>query len=32
MKKIVLAIVIGLTLTGFAQFKDSGLENPDIKE
>ena len=32
MKKIVLAIVIGLTLTGFAQFKDSGLENPDIKD
>ena len=32
MKKIVLVIVIGLTLTGFAQFKDSGLENPDIKD
>ena len=32
MKKIVLVIFIGFTLTGFAQFKDSGLENPDIKD
>jgi len=32
MKKIVLVIVIGFTLTGFAQFKDSGMENPGIKD
>ena len=32
MKKIVLVIFIGFTLTGFAQFKDSGLENPGVKD
>jgi hypothetical protein len=32
MKKIVLIIVVGLTLTGFAQFKDSGLNNPEVKD
>jgi hypothetical protein len=32
MKKIVLVIFIGLTLTGFAQYKDSGLENPGVKD
>ena len=32
MKKIVLLIIIGFALTGFAQFKDSGLESPDIKD
>jgi len=32
MKKIVLAIVIGLALTGFAQFKGSGFDSPDIKD
>jgi hypothetical protein len=32
MKKIALIIVLGLTLTGFAQFKNSGLDGPDIKD
>jgi hypothetical protein len=32
MKKIVLVIFIGFALTGFAQFKDSGLENPGVKD
>jgi hypothetical protein len=32
MKKIVILIFIGFTLTGFAQFKDSGLENPGVKD
>jgi hypothetical protein len=32
MKKIVFVIMIGLTVTGFAQFKDSGMENPGIRD
>ena len=32
MKKIVLVIFIGFTLTGFSQFKDSGLDNPGVKD
>jgi len=32
MKKIVLIIVVGIALTGFAQFKNSGLDNPEIKD
>jgi hypothetical protein len=32
MKKIVLIIVLGFALTGFAQFKDSGMNGPEIKD
>ena len=32
MKKIVLIFVLALTLTGFAQFKNSGMDSPDVKD
>jgi hypothetical protein len=32
MKKTILLFIIGFTLTGFAQFKNTGLDNPSVKD
>jgi len=32
MKKMLLILFVGLTMTAFAQFKDSGLPTPDVRE
>jgi hypothetical protein len=32
MKKIVLIFIIGVALTGFAQFRDSGLDSPGVRD